>query len=156
MRPVAGQIVSPLAVGAGLGLSNYRQNIILANGVFDLLHVGHVTLLKQAKEIGGLLLVALNSDESVKRIKGDKRPVHSLKDRMTVISSLRCVDLVTWFNEDTPLNLIKSVRPKYLVKGGDYKPETVVGFTEMKEWGGEVKVFALVKGFSSTGILSKL
>ena len=118
------------------------HNLIFTNGCFDLLHEGHIQLLRQAKALGGQLVVAVNSDDSVRRLKGESRPIQDLQERMVILSSLEFVDYVVSFKEDTPLELIKNIKPNVIVKGGDYKPEEVVGYGEMV-FGGMVKVVVL-------------
>ncbi len=111
--------------------------LVFTNGVFDILHRGHATYLAQARTLGASLIVAVNSDASVKRLgKGDDRPVNPLADRIAVIAALESVSLVTWFEEDTPLDLILVTRPEVLVKGGDWKPEQIVGAKEVQHWNG--------------------
>ena len=130
--------------------------LVVTNGVFDLLHRGHVTYLEQAKALGASLVVAVNSDASVKRLgKGDDRPLNPLDDRMAVLAALACVDLVVPFDADTPRDLIVACAPDVLVKGGDYKPEQVVGRETVKAQGGKVIVVDLVPGFSTTRIVQK-
>ena len=131
--------------------------LVFTNGVFDILHRGHVTYLAQARALGAGLVVALNSDASVKRLgKGDDRPLNTLADRMAVIAALACVDLVTWFEEDTPLSAIVACRPDVLVKGGDYTPETIVGRAEVEAAGGRVVVLPYLAGRSTTEILHRI
>ena len=111
---------------------------VFTNGVFDILHRGHVTYLAQARALGASLIVAINSDSSVRRLgKGDDRPINSTEDRMAVIAALECVDLVTSFEEDTPLKLINTIKPEFLVKGGDWSVELIVGSAEVASWGGK-------------------
>jgi|SRR6185295_1076388 len=155
---LTGHIVDPGRVGTQLSLLawSHHQKVIFANGCFDILHAGHVSLLKQAKKLGGYLIVALNSDESVRQSKGHsgiQRPVQTLQHRMSVISELRCVDFVTWFDEATPLDLIARIKPHYIVKGDDYSKENVVGFDEAKHWGGQVVIVPRIGDLSTTGIL---
>ena len=127
------------------------------NGVFDVLHRGHVTYLAQARALGASLIVALNSDASVKRLgKGEDRPINLLEDRMAVIASLECVSLVTWFDEDTPLQRILEARPDVLVKGGDWAIDKVVGGAEVKSWGGSVHAIAFEFDRSTTATLAKI
>lgn len=135
-----------------------RKKVVFTNGCFDLLHPGHVAYLEQAKKQGDLLVVALNSDQSVARLKGPGRPVNPLKDRMTVLASLECVDFVTWFEQDTPLETIKKIGSKIrvLVKGGDWKVDQIVGGREVLSWGGKVKSLKFIPGKSTTGILAKV
>jgi D-beta-D-heptose 7-phosphate kinase/D-beta-D-heptose 1-phosphate adenosyltransferase len=139
-----------------------KKKIVFTNGVFDILHRGHVTYLNQARKQGDLLVVALNDDASVKRLKGDSRPIHTLSDRILTIAALECVDYVTWFSEDTPLETILELKPSIIVKGGDYSPSAppsskkyIVGTLECKKWGGKSKVLPFVDGYSTTKILSR-
>jgi rfaE bifunctional protein nucleotidyltransferase chain/domain len=124
--------------------------------VFDLLHPGHIDILTVARESGDALVVGVNSDESVRRIKGPTRPVRSDAERAYVLAALECVDLVVIFPEDTPLNLVKHLRPDVIVKGGDYSEETIVGAREVKGWGGQVLVVPLTPGHSTTAIIQRL
>src|SRR5688500_17908043 len=131
--------------------------LVFTNGVFDILHRGHVTYLAQAKALGKSLIVALNSDSSVKRLgKGDDRPINTLQDRLAVIAALECVDLVTWFEADTPYELIINCHPDVLVKGGDWKPEDIVGSREVLAWGGEVHSIPFDHQCSTTATLAKI
>ena len=130
---------------------------VFTNGVFDVLHRGHVTYLAEARALGASLIVALNSDASVKRLgKGDDRPINTLEDRMAVIASLECVSLVTWFEEDTPLQRILETRPGVLVKGGDWAIENIVGGAEVKSWGGTVQAIEFQFERSTTATLAKI
>ncbi len=131
--------------------------LVFTNGVFDILHRGHVTYLAQARALGASLLVAANSDTSARRLgKGDDRPINGLADRMAVLAALQSVDLVTWFGEDTPLSLILACRPDVLVKGGDWKPEAMVGAKEVASWGGSVHSIAFQFERSTTAVLQKI
>ncbi len=132
------------------------KNIVFTNGCFDILHVGHLSYLKEAKSLGDLLVVGLNSDESVKRLKGEERPVNSEKDRKLFLESLRHVDFVFIFNEDTPLNLIQTVKPDVLVKGGDWKKEEIVGSKFVEGRGGKVLSLLFKEGYSTTNIINKI
>ena len=133
-----------------------RKKVVFTNGCFDILHAGHVHYLEEAKKLGHKLVVGLNSDSSVKALKGKSRPVNNLEQRAKVLSSLQCVDKVVPFSDETPLKLIKAIKPDVLVKGGDYKVKDVVGHKEIKSWGGEVKIISLVPGLSTTKIIKKL
>ena len=126
------------------------------NGVFDLLHPGHVDLLIAARGTADALIVGVNSDESVRRLKGSSRPVRSEAERAFVLAAVECVDLVVVFPEDTPLELVKTLKPDVIVKGGDYTESTIVGATEVKSWGGRVVVVPLTPGQSTTAIIRKL
>ena len=132
------------------------SRIIFTNGCFDILHAGHITYLKEAKKLGDILVVGVNSDESVKRLKGEGRPVNPLGDRLMLLSALKYVDYVVPFQEDTPLELIKAIKPDVLVKGGDYRIETIAGAEEVLSKGGAVRVLPFVEGRSTTGILEKM
>ena len=127
------------------------ERVVFTNGCFDILHAGHIQTLEFAKSQGDILVVGLNSDASVKRLKGEKRPVNDIADRTRVLSAMKCVDCVIPFDEDTPLNLIKYVRPDVVVKGGDYKPEDVVH----DEWS-EVVIAPMVRGLSTTAIIERI
>ena len=131
--------------------------LVFTNGVFDILHRGHVTYLAQARALGASLVVALNSDASVRRLgKGGDRPVNALEDRLAVVASLESVSLVTWFEEDTPLARILECRPDHLVKGGDWAPEKIVGAREAAGWGGRVHSIAFEHDRSTTRLLAKI
>jgi rfaE bifunctional protein nucleotidyltransferase chain/domain len=131
--------------------------LVFTNGCFDILHRGHVTYLAQARALGASLVVGVNSDASVKRLgKGKDRPVNSQQDRMAVLAALECVSLVTWFEEDTPLNLILSCRPDILVKGGDWPVDAIVGAKEVLEWGGKVHSIPFLHERSTTALLTKI
>ena len=137
-------------------LKNKDKKVVFTNGCFDILHRGHVTYLNEAKAQGEILIVGLNSDASVKRLKGETRPVNSELDRKFVLENLKAIDFVEIFTEDTPLNLIKKVMPDVLVKGGDWKPEQIVGSKEVLANGGEVKSLNFVNGFSTTSTIEKI
>ena len=137
-------------------LKQDRKRVVFTNGCFDILHAGHVHYLEEAKKLGDELVVGLNSDSSVKSLKGKGRPVNNLEQRAKVLSSLQCVDKVVSFSDETPLKLIKAIKPDFLVKGGDYKVKDVVGHKEIKSWGGVVKIIPLVPGLSTTKIIKKL
>lgn len=131
------------------------QTVVMTNGCFDLLHVGHVRYLDAARRLGDLLIVAVNDDDSARRLKGPSRPVNTTADRMRVLAGLRCVDLVVPFSEDTPARLIGRVLPDVLVKGGDYRPEQIAGYEAVKANGGEVVVLDFHAGYSTTGMLRR-
>ena len=134
-----------------------ERPLVFTNGVFDILHRGHVTYLAQARALGARLIVAANSDVSARRLgKGEDRPINRLEDRVAVLAALQAVDLVTWFDEDTPLTLILACRPDVLVKGGDWKPEAIAGAKEVIAWGGAVHSIPFLFQHSTTTTLSKI
>ncbi len=133
-----------------------KERIVLTNGCFDILHAGHVAYLEEAKSLGDRLIVAVNDDDSVRRLKGESRPVNPLQDRMLVLAGLAAVDWVVPFSEDTPAELIAAVLPDVLVKGGDYKPDEIAGAKAVLENGGEVRVLAFHDGRSTTRIIERL
>lgn len=135
---------------------NQGKKIVFTNGCFDIIHKGHVTYLNEAKKLGDLLVIGLNSDASVKRLKGSERPINNEWDRQFVMGQLKAVDFVEIFHEDTPLNLILKVKPKVLVKGGDWKIDQIVGAKEVIESGGEVFSLQFVDGYSTTSIIHKI
>ena len=130
--------------------------IVFTNGCFDLLHQGHINLISTSSTFGDVLVVGLNSDESVKRLKGDKRPIQNVKDRKNALIATGYVDKVYTFKRDTPLDLILKVKPDIIVKGGDYVAEDVVGYSEVINWGGEIKIVPITPGFSTTSIIEKM
>jgi D-beta-D-heptose 7-phosphate kinase/D-beta-D-heptose 1-phosphate adenosyltransferase len=141
---------------AGAWRAGQRGRVVFTNGVFDLLHPGHVDVLLGARRRGSALVVGLNSDASVRRLKGPTRPVRTAADRSYVLAALAMVDAVVAFDEDTPLELILHLRPDVLVKGGDYTEATIVGAREVRAWGGEVAVVPLTSGQSTTSIIERL
>lgn len=132
------------------------KKIVFTNGCFDILHVGHVRYLNQARSLGDCLVVGLNADASVRNLKGNSRPLNCEKDRAEVLSALECVDHIAVFREDTPATLIRAVRPHLLVKGGDWKKKDIVGGEFVESYGGRVLSLPFVKGFSTTGLLEKI
>jgi len=132
------------------------RSIVFTNGVFDILHPGHIFSLSQAAKEADFLIVGLNSDESVKRLKGQQRPINHQDSRALLLASLLMVDVVVIFEEDTPLQLINTIKPDVLVKGGDYTIEQIVGAKEVIEQGGRVVINPLVDGYSTTTIIEKL
>ena len=131
--------------------------LVFTNGCFDILHRGHVTYLAQARALGAAMVVALNTDASVKRLgKGDDRPVNPLEDRAAVMAALECVDLVTWFDEDTPLQRILDARPEVLVKGGDWPVDRIVGAAEVSGWGGTVHSIPFEHDRSTTALIGRI
>ena len=132
------------------------KTIVFSNGCFDILHRGHVEYLSKAADLGDVLIIGLNTDSSVKRIKGPSRPVNDEKARAVVLAALEFVDAVIFFEEDTPYNLIKYVQPDVLVKGKDYKAEDIVGYDIVVGNGGRVETIELVEGFSTTNTIEKM
>lgn len=138
------------------GWKSEGKIIVFTNGVFDLLHIGHITYMAKAAELGDKLIIGLNADSSVKRLKGPERPVNDQNTRAAILSALFFVDAVVVFEEDTPINLIKTLVPDVLVKGADYSIENIVGAKEVIENGGEVKTINFVEGYSSTSIIERI
>jgi len=132
------------------------RKIVFTNGCFDILHKGHLELLTQAAALGDVLIVGINADDSVRRLKGDDRPVNDEKFRAKLLASLTIIDAVCIFPEDTPLALIQTILPDFLVKGGDYDPSTVVGAEDVIKNGGEVIIIPLVSGYSTSNIIQKI
>jgi D-glycero-beta-D-manno-heptose 1-phosphate adenylyltransferase len=138
-------------------VASCARPLIFTNGVFDILHRGHATYLAEARALGATLLVAVNSDASTRRLdKGADRPVNRLADRLAVVAALESVQIVTWFDEDTPLELIRACRPDVLVKGGDWKPEAIVGAPDVRAWGGSVHSIPFRHQLSTTALLEKI
>ena len=142
-------------------IENFTKNVegkkvVFTNGCFDILHRGHVSYLNEAKSLGDVLVIGLNSDASVKRLKGESRPVNSEQDRKFVLENLKAVDYVFIFEQDTPLELIQQVKPDVLVKGGDWKPEQIVGSDFVLQNGGQVKSLNFIDGFSTTSTIEKI
>ena len=142
--------------GYSQDLHERSKKIVFTNGCFDILHAGHVEYLAAAKELGDKLIVAINTDRSVRKLKGSSRPINTLAHRAKVLSSLQCVDKVVFFDEETPIKLIKTIKPDVLVKGGDYKINEIVGYEEVVKSGGKVMTIPLVKGISTTKIIQKM
>ncbi len=132
------------------------KKIVFTNGCFDIIHFGHVKYLEEAKKKGDILIVAINSTSSVKKIKGDSRPITSEHDRAGIIAALHSVDFVTIFNELTPLNLIKKLKPDILIKGSDWKAGNIVGADVLKKYGGKVLRAKFLKGYSTSKIIEKI
>lgn len=133
-----------------------QLSIVSTNGVFDILHRGHLNYLMQAREFASKLIVVVNDDESVKRLKGDSRPVNTLNDRMFFLASLEFVDAVTFFSEDTPVGILRTIRPNIHVKGGDYLKEDLPETEIVEKYGGEIKILPFVDGYSTTNIIDKI
>ncbi|MCE5229939.1 D-glycero-beta-D-manno-heptose 1-phosphate adenylyltransferase [bacterium] len=132
------------------------KKIVFTNGCFDLLHVGHLRYLWEARTLGDALVVAINDDNSIRRLKGEGRPVLKLQERLEVLAGLACVDYVTWFTEDTPIPLLEKMRPEVLVKGGTYPVEGVVGREVALTWGADVRVLSVAAGRSTTALIDKI
>lgn len=131
--------------------------LVFTNGVFDILHRGHASYLAQARALGASLLVAANSDASVQRLgKGPDRPINPIADRMALLAALEAVSLVTWFDDDTPFELIRLVKPDVLVKGGDWDPDEIIGAPEVRGWGGAVRSIAFIHERSTSATLAKI
>ncbi|ACX71925.1 rfaE bifunctional protein [Methanocaldococcus vulcanius M7] len=135
-------------------LKNQNLKIVFTNGCFDIIHRGHVEYLNKAKKLGDILIVGINSDKSIKKIKGNKRPIIPLYSRVYVLDNLKAVDFVVPFDEETPINLIKIIKPDVHVKGGDYREEDLPEAEIVKSYGGEIKIIPLIEGFSTTKIIN--
>lgn len=156
-QTIINRIFTPDSISQQLAYWQFKgKKIAFTNGCFDILHLGHVEYLSKAAEMGDILIIGLNTDASVKRLKGANRPINSEYARAFLLASLRFVDAVVFFDEDTPYNIIKHIQPDILVKGNDYKPEDIVGYDIVTAKGGEVKTVALVEGFSSSLIIEKM
>ena len=151
-RILSSNLLSKLLSGA----KARGKKVVFTNGCFDILHSGHIRYLDQAKKLGDILVIGINSDKSVKKLKGPSRPVNNQDDRAKVVSALRSVDFVTIFTEDTPEKLIKKLKPDVLVKGGDWKVKDIVGGDFVMSLGGKVKSLPFVKGRSTSSVLQKI
>jgi D-beta-D-heptose 7-phosphate kinase/D-beta-D-heptose 1-phosphate adenosyltransferase len=138
------------------GLQSSGRKLVFTNGCFDILHTGHVDLLRQARKLGDALAVAINSDASVRRLKGPARPIFSETERAELLAALEMVDHVCIFDEDTPLEVILRIKPDVLVKGADWGPENIVGRAEVESWGGHVATIPLTAGKSTTGVIERV
>ena len=151
------KIASPQEAVSRVVQLREKGAIVFTNGVFDVLHRGHATYLAQARSLGASLVVALNTDASSKRLgKGDDRPLNKLEDRMALIAALASVSLVTWFDEDTPYQIIDALRPDVLVKGGDYDMATLAETQLVLSYGGRAQAIAFVSGYSTTALVQKI
>ena len=155
MREPSGKIAASWA-DAARQREQMAGKVVFTNGVFDLLHPGHVDVLAAARARGDSLIVGVNTDASVARLKGPGRPVRNEAERAYVLAALEAVDLVVLFEQDTPLELVRALRPDVIVKGGDYTVDSIVGASEVESWGGEVVVVPLTPGQSTTSIIEKL
>jgi len=157
MRNPSRKIVTRAALAAvSRRMAREGKRLVFTNGCFDLMHPGHVRLLSRARRLGDALAVALNSDKSVRRLKGPQRPILKQKERAEILAALECVDFVVIFPEPTPQQIIRAVKPKVLVKGGDWSPSSIVGRDTVEGYGGEVRVIPLQRGFSTTAILRRI
>ena len=138
------------------GWQHEGQHVVFTNGCFDIIHLGHVDYLEKARMLGDKLVIGLNSDDSVSRFKGPERPLQDQTSRARILASMQFVDLIVFFNEDTPLNLISEIKPNILVKGSDYLAENIVGADVVKKNGGVVKTIDFVPGYSTTRIVEKI
>ena len=151
------KIIPPEQLDYTIAYWRFKEfRIVFTNGCFDIIHRGHIEYLAKARELGDILVVGLNTDESFKRIKGEGRPLQDQESRALILASLSVVAAVIFFNEDTPYELIKKIQPDILVKGGDYKPEEIVGYDIVQKKGGIVKTIEFIDGFSSSSIIRKL
>ncbi len=132
------------------------KKIVFTNGCFDILHIGHIHYLKEARSLGDYLVLAINSDESVRKLKGEERPLQNQEDRSEILAALECVSFVSVFAEPTPLEIIKVVKPDILVKGGDWPEEKIIGYDFVKSYGGVTKSLRFVEGRSTTAIVEKI
>ena len=132
------------------------QKVVFTNGCYDILHPGHIHLLHQSRDMGDRLIVGLNTDTSIRRLKGNTRPIVAERDRAAIVSALGCVDMVVLFDEDTPLELIRAIKPDILVKGDDYRIDQVVGREAVESYGGRVCLVPLLQGYSTTQIAEKI
>ena len=132
------------------------SKVVFTNGCFDILHLGHIDYLQRSAQLGDVLVVGLNTDASIKKLKGENRPIQDQNSRLNILAALNCVDAVVLFNEDTPLELIKLVKPNILVKGADYQINQIVGAKEVQENGGEVKTISFLEGYSTSNIINKI
>lgn len=139
-----------------IDLDHIEGRIVFTNGCFDILHAGHVRYLSQAKDLGDVLIVGLNTDDSVKRLKGADRPINKWLDRATVLSALSAVDFVIGFDEETPIELIKKIRPSVITKGGDYKIEEMIGKGYVESYGGKVIILPYLAGHATTDLIRKI
>lgn len=149
------KVFSRQDLAAELTQKREKSRIVFTNGCFDILHVGHVRYLQEAKSLGDFLVVGLNSDASVRRLKGETRPIQNENDRAEILAGLASVDAVTIFDEETPEALIRILRPHILVKGGDWKPQDIAGGPFVLSYGGEVRSLQFIEGRSTTAIINK-
>ena len=140
-----------------IGLKKNNKSIVFTNGCFDIIHAGHVRYLSSATTLGDILIVALNTDDSIRKLKGPNRPINNLSNRIEVLAAIEHVDFIITFSEDTPYEVIKKLRPDIIVKGGDYNdPKTIVGFDLLEQYGGKVAILDYVKGSSTSLLIQKI
>jgi len=158
LKKIKNKIIdNPLSLNKQLGIWSQKQKkIVFTNGCFDLLHRGHIEYLAKAADYGDILVIGLNSDDSVSRLKGIHRPIQDEKSRAHIMAALEFVDLVVYFNEDTPYELIKTVQPNVLVKGADYKAEDIIGYDIVTANGGRVETIEFLAGYSTSAIEEKI
>lgn len=156
MHPESKILPLPEALRLVAGWRLASQRVVFTNGCFDLIHPGHIRYLLEARALGQRLVVGLNSDASVRGLKGESRPIMDEQARALLLACLLMVDLVVIFDEETPIELIRALRPDLLVKGGDYRPEEIVGAEEVLAWGGAVRVLSLIDGYSTTAIEARI
>lgn len=137
-------------------LKNQNKKIVTTNGVFDVLHIGHIRYLKEAKKLGNILIVAVNSDSSVKKIKGPKRPLNNENDRAEALASLECVNFVVIFNEENPIKFLEKIKPNIHVKGGDYKISQIIEKDAVEKNHGKIVLIPEVKGYSTTDLIKRI
>ena len=137
-------------------LRNRNKTIITTNGVFDILHIGHIRYLQEAKKLGDVLIVAINSDSSTKKIKGPKRPLNNEKDRTEALAALECVDFVTIFNEESPIKILEQIKPNIHVKGGDYDMSQIIEKDAVEKNNGKIVLIPEVKGYSTTALIHRI
>ena len=154
---ISARILGPEALKHSLAVWRFQdKKIVFTNGVFDILHLGHVDYLAKAADLGDILVIGVNSDSSVKKLKGPQRPVNSEKQRCMLLAALQFVDAVVLFEEDTPYDLIKIIQPDILVKGADYAPSSIAGYDIVMAKGGQVKTIELLEGYSTTSLINRL
>ncbi len=154
---IQNRIFSNKQLSAQMAVWQFKgKRIVFTNGCFDIIHPGHIAYLSKAKDFGDILVIGLNSDDSVRQLKGENRPIIPEKERAFMLASLRFVDAVVIFDEETPINLIQQLQPDVLVKGKDYKAEEIVGYDIVTAKGGAVETIELVEGFSTTSLIDKL
>jgi len=137
-------------------LKNRNKKIVTTNGVFDILHIGHIRYLQEAKKLGDILIVAINSDNSVKKIKGPKRPLNNENDRAETLAALECIDYVTIFSEENPINFLEEIKPDFHVKGGDYEPDQIIENDVVIKNGGKVHIIDKIEGYSTTRFIHRI